>query len=77
MYMYPPSIYAHIMSGMLLFIAFALVLKHSSFLYKSDPYKSIVLIILFSIAVCAHGISHLGLEMHYNFNPLRMSVMRN
>jgi len=69
--MYPPSIYAHIMSGMLLFIAFALVVKHSSNLYKADPYKSIVLTILFSIAVCVHGISHLGLEMHYKFNPFQ------
>jgi uncharacterized membrane protein len=75
--MYPPSIYAHIMSGMLLFVAFALLWKHSSFVYKMDPYKSIVLTILFSIAVCVHGLSHLGLEMHYNFNPFLMRVMRN
>lgn len=35
-----------------------------------EPYQLIILILIFSIAVGIHGLSHLGLEKNYNYNPV-------
>lgn len=65
-----PSFYAHILNGLLLVVATILFVIHYKKLTKMDPYKLILIIFIFSIAVGIHGISHLGLESVYNFNPL-------
>ena len=51
---------------------FALVLLIVNFTKISliEPYKIIVLLLLFSIVITIHGISHLGLEAIYGYNPL-------
>jgi hypothetical protein len=37
-----------------------------------DPYQTMVLLLLFSIAVGLHGLSHLGLEVAYEYDPLSL-----
>ena len=64
-----PSFYAHIINGLLMLIAFILLYKNYSKVSNLEPYKMIVLTLLFSICVGVHGLSHLGLESTYNFNP--------
>ena len=65
-----PSFYAHFFNGFLLFIGILLIAFNYSTIKKTDPYKLIIFIFIFSIAVGVHGLSHLGLEKVYNFNIL-------
>ena len=69
-----PSFYAHAFNGFLLFVAFLFIIVHFSSIKKIDSYKIILLLLLFSIAIGIHGISHLGLETVYNYNPMRLFV---
>ena len=61
-----PSIYAHIINGLLLFAALILLYKNYSKIRNLDPYSLIILTLLFSISIGIHGLSHLGLEKVYN-----------
>ena len=65
-----PSFYAHIFNGILLFIGLILIALNYSKLIKIETYKIIMIVLVFSIAIGIHGLSHLGLEYIYNFNPL-------
>lgn len=65
---YTPSLIAHAMSGLLLFSA--LVVLYLNFSSIGNGNK-IILLILLSIGVGIHGISHLGLEYVYGFDPLK------
>ena len=65
-----PSFYAHIINGLLMLFAFMLLYKNYSTISKLEPYKLIVLTLIVSICVGVHGLSHLGLETIYNYNPL-------
>ena len=67
---YAPSFYAHIINGLLMLAAFMLLYKNYSKISKLEPYKLIVLTLILSICVGVHGLSHLGLETIYKFNPL-------
>lgn len=67
-----PSFYAHFFNGVLLLIAFFMLFKNYSKINNLEPYKIIVLILLFSIGIGIHGISHLGLENIYNYNPINL-----
>ena len=67
---YAPSFYAHIINGLLMLFAFVLLYKNYSKISKLEPYKLIVLTLILSICVGVHGLSHLGLETIYKFNPL-------
>ena len=69
---YTPSLYAHVLSGVFLaasILYFTLYISKSIF---KDPYQTMVLMLLFSIAVGVHGLSHLGLEAVYRYNPLSL-----
>lgn len=66
-----PSIFAHILNGILLLVAFILVLTNKSKLKTLQPYMLIKMVLLFSLAVGIHGLSHLGMEYVYNFNPFK------
>lgn len=68
-----PSFYAHIINGLLLLFAFVILYKNYDKIANLDPYKMTVIILVFSIGVGVHGISHLGLEKVYNYNPLLIS----
>jgi len=69
---FTPSFYAHIINGLLLLIAFILLFKNYSKIVNLEPYKKIILTLFFSISIGIHGLSHLGLETNYNYNPLIM-----
>ncbi len=64
-----PSILTHILSGAFMLIALFCLVKCSSQLRKLDVYQALILSLLFSIAIGVHGISHLGLEKQYGYNP--------
>lgn len=67
-----PSFYAHVLNGVLLFIAVIVLYNNYSKINKIDTYKIVILLLLFSIGIGIHGISHQGLEKNYNFNPLNI-----
>ena len=68
-----PSLYAHVINGILLLVAFILLYKNYSSIKSMDKYRLILLVLLFSIASGVHGISHLGLERIYGYNPLQLT----
>jgi hypothetical protein len=65
-----PSFYAHIISGFLLLFSFVFIIRNRKIFYNLDVYKFTIIILLLSIALGLHGLSHLGLENIYDFNPL-------
>jgi len=65
-----PSFYGHIINGVLLFIAVILLYKKYSKIIQLEPYKLISLMLLLSISVGIHSLSHLGLEKGYGYNPI-------
>jgi len=65
-----PSIYASTISGFLILIALVIVLRNIKKLQKIDTYKLIILVLGFSLVIGVHGISHLGLETIYGYNPM-------
>jgi hypothetical protein len=67
-----PSFYAHIINGILLLVAFIILVQNYRSIKDMDKYKLIILILLFSIATGIHGLSHLGLEKNYGYNPLQL-----
>ena len=67
-----PSLYAHVINGILLLVAFILLYKNYSSIKSMDKYRLILLVLLFSIATGVHGLSHLGLEKTYGYNPLQL-----
>lgn len=71
-----PSFYSHILNGLLLLIAVGLLIKNYSSVKKSEPYKVVVLTLLFSLAIGIHGLSHLGLEKIYNYNPVKLMFFK-
>ena len=66
-----PSVYAHIINGLLLLFAFVILYKNYDKISNLEPYKILVVILFFSIGIGVHGLSHLGLEKNYNYNPLQ------
>ena len=69
-----PSIYAHIMNAILLFISVILIYTNYSTISKIAATEKVKLVLLFSLAVGLHGLSHLGLEYMYKFNPLKKAM---
>jgi hypothetical protein len=67
-----PSFYAHIINGLCLLFASVLLYKNYSQIKKIDPYRLIILTLIFSIGIGLHGLSHLFLEKIYNYNPLNI-----
>ena len=68
-----PSLYSHIINGLLLLVAFIMLCQNYGSFKGMDKYKVIILVLLFSIAAGVHGISHLGLEKTYGYNPLQLT----
>jgi hypothetical protein len=67
-----PSFYAHIINGILIFVAVIVLYNNYSKISRLEPYKLIILILIFSICFGIHGLSHQGLEKNYNFNLLNL-----
>lgn len=74
--MFIPSVYAHIVSGGVLLASIAYVALYMSKIVSRDPYQIVVLMLLFSVAIGVHGLSHAGLEYVYNYNPLSLIMGR-
>ena len=64
-----PSIIAHTLNGGLFLVAVILSLVYYKTLAGLDTYRFILLILVFGIIVGIHGLSHLGLEYAYGYNP--------
>jgi ABC-type polysaccharide/polyol phosphate export permease len=65
-----PSFYAHMLNAFVMIFAIGILYVHFAVFKKMDPYRLIMLALLFSIVFGIHALSHLGLEKVYNFNPL-------
>ena len=68
--MMTPSLLAHVLNGGLLFVAIVFILMHYNKLIKLSEFNLIILILALSIAAGIHGLSHIGLEYVYGYNPL-------
>jgi len=66
-----PSIMAHALNGLLMFAAVVVAYMNFRVLYKLDPYKKVMILLVFSVAIGIHAISHLGLESVYGLNPFK------
>jgi hypothetical protein len=64
------SFYAHVANLMFVFLAIYFVIANFSYLEKMSPEKKIYIVLLFSISAGVHGLSHLGLENLYRYNPM-------
>lgn len=67
-----PSFYAHVINGILMLIAIILLYRNYYVVKRLEPYKQILLVLLFSMAIGIHGLTHLGLETVYGYNPLQL-----
>jgi hypothetical protein len=67
-----PSLYAHIMSGIFVMASIVYLVLNYSKITSKDPYQMVALMLLFSIALGVHGLSHLGLERVYGYDPYFM-----
>jgi hypothetical protein len=66
---FKPSIAAHTIHGVLAMLAIVFLLAFSYKLQTLDAYRILVLLLLFSIVIGIHGISHQGLERDYGYTP--------
>ena len=67
--MIAPSIMAHALNGLLMLAAVLVAYINISVLRRLDPYKIVMILLVFSIAIGIHALSHLGLETVYGLNP--------
>lgn len=67
-----PSIMAHTLNGGLLLVALALVALNFTFIRRLPALQLITLVLILSIAVGVHGLSHVGVESAYGYNPLKI-----
>jgi len=65
-----PSILSHILSGVFLFAGMIVLVMHYSRISSVSPYRILLMLLVISVAIGVHGISHLGLEKVYGYNPL-------
>jgi hypothetical protein len=62
-----PSVYAHIINGLLILLFVVLLLTRD---IRMRTYEVLMCVLVLSIAIGVHGLSHLGLETVYGYNPL-------
>ena len=67
--LYYLSFYAHFINAIFLLIAFYIFYNNYSKIRNLEPFKLILLTLIFSISIGIHGLSHLGLEQYYHYNP--------
>lgn len=65
--MFPPSIIALVISGVLIFIA---TIKYLNYTGKIEGTQQMNLLLFFASSIAFHGLLHLGTEVFYGFNPL-------
>ena len=64
------SFYTHLANIMFVFLAIYFVIANFSYIENMSPEKNIYILLLFSISAGVHGLSHLGLESLYQYNPM-------
>ena len=67
-----PSFFAHIISGVMLLVAAIILYKNYYVIKNIDKYRLIMIILIFSIAIGIHGLSHLGMETVYGYYPFKV-----
>jgi len=67
---------AHALNGVLMFVAVVVAYMNFRVLYKLDPYKKVMILLVFSVAIGIHALSHLGLESVYGLNPFIIAASR-
>jgi hypothetical protein len=68
----PPSVMSHMLNGGLLLLGGILIAVNLSFIRRLPALQLILLVLILSIAVGVHGISHVGVESAYGYNPLKI-----
>ena len=67
-----PSVMAHTLNGGLLIVALILAVVNYRVISRLPVLQMITLVLILSIAVGVHGLSHAGLESAYGYNPLKI-----
>jgi hypothetical protein len=67
-----PSIMTHMLNGGLLLLGGLLIALNFSFIRRLPALQLIILVLILSIAVGVHGLSHVGVESAYGYNPLKI-----
>lgn len=67
-----PSIMSHMLNGGLLLLGGLLIFLNFSFIRRLPALQLITLVLLLSIAVGVHGLSHVGVEKAYGYNPIKI-----
>jgi tetrahydromethanopterin S-methyltransferase subunit E len=67
-----PSMMAHALNGILMFVAVVVAYMNFRVLNNLDPYKKVMILLVFSVAIGIHAMSHLGLESVYGLNPFKV-----
>lgn len=60
---------AHALNGLLMLAAVVVAYMNYRVLSRLDPYKKVMILLVFSVAIGIHALSHLGLESVYGLNP--------
>lgn len=67
-----PSVMAHTLNGGLLLLGLALVVLNFNTLSRLPPLQLVTLVLILSIAVGVHALSHVGVESTYGYNPWKL-----
>jgi hypothetical protein len=67
-----PSVLSHMLNGGLLIVALVLAVLNYRVIRRLPVLQMITLVLILSIAVGVHGLSHAGLESAYGYNPLKI-----
>lgn len=65
---FQPSFYAHILNGTLVFVIILMMIYNMSLLRRLDIYRVLILLLLTTVAIGIHGLSHMGLEIFYGYH---------
>jgi hypothetical protein len=65
-----PSFYAHVIHSFVILYAFYLLAAHWSQFQRLAFLPKMILVLLFSLVIGVHSLSHLGLEKAYHFLSL-------
>jgi hypothetical protein len=67
-----PSVMSHTLNGGLLVLGLALVALNFNTLSRLPPLQLVTLVLILSIAVGVHALSHVGVEHTYGYNPWKL-----
>ena len=64
-----PSFIIGMLAGLLIFISIIISIMNYNIISK-DATTTVLILLIFSIAIGIHGIHHVYEELYFNFNPL-------